>query len=103
MEMHQIRYFLALCEEGLTRPGATRLPRLKRSGLSRRHHHARPRLVQDEAFNWVEFARPGCRFKHMPRIRVSGLPAGADTLRTEINVLRMVLTLECGSEQSHHM
>lgn len=48
-------------------------------------------FMQDHAVDRVELSLPGLLLDHAQRVGIAGLPALADSGRTEINVLGMIL------------
>ena len=64
------------------------------------HHHSGPGLVQDEALDRVEVARPGSQLEHPVRVGIAGLPAAADAGGAEVDVLGVVLAIEGRGEQT---
>src|SRR4051794_29455074 len=72
-------------------------------GSGSRHDRAGSGLVQDEALDWVEVARPGLELEHPASVRVAGFAAPADTVGAEVDVLGVVLAFERRCQQADHV
>src|SRR5262249_4020199 len=71
-----------------------------RAPLSR---FAGDRLVQNDAFQRIAVVLPRLAFQHTQGIRIASLPAAAETPWAEVDILRVVLVVQPGSEQPDHM